>query len=66
MVYDFNLTLYERAYYIKIASMIPPYSKDIWIPKDFVDEERIINLKKQNYLVPYLDGYKLPKEEVNL
>jgi hypothetical protein len=65
ILYDDKVSLQERVYYIRLASIIPPYLEP-WIPKAFVTEENAVNLIKQHYLEPYLDGYRLPKEEENL
>ena len=63
IIYKKHLTLYEKAYYVYLASIIPVYSDIPWIPEEFVEKDKIRNLKNLGYIEPYLKGYILPKEK---
>jgi len=63
IVYKKALTPYEKAYYVYLASIIPVYSDQAWIPKQFIEEENIKRLINFGYIEPYLEGYILPREK---
>ena len=62
IVYNKYIPSATKAYYYYLASIIPPYADERWIPAGFVDSK--YKLLEHGLIDPYLNGYILVEEFV--